>query len=303
MVFGDQKLWDEDTRNHVNLKVILLSSSSLALQHGLSESLAGRFEIIPIPHWSFKECQEAFGLTVNEYIYFGGYPGALPLRKNEERFRSYIKDSLVDTAIMKDVLMLSSIKKPALLRRVFEMACVYAGQILSYQKILGQVQDNGNVATLEHYLKLLQSAGLVCGIDKFANEPVRRRASSPKLLVYNMALFTIAHEVPLERIRDYPALWGRYVETAIGAHLLNSSRETGVEVFYWKEGQYEVDYVLKYKDQIIALEVKSNYKKASLTGLDRFRKHFDPQKILLVGAEGVPIEEFLSHSLKHWFVD
>ena len=296
-----KQLWDEDTKNQTNLKVLLLGSSSLMLQSGLSESLAGRFEILPIPHWSFKECETAFSLSVDEYVFFGGYPGALPLKDDWNRFRAYVRDSLIETVIAKDILMMATIKKPALLRRLFDLGCLYSSQILSYQKIVGQLQEAGNITTLEHYLQLLGQAGLLTSIDKFSTEKIRQRASSPKLMPLNTALLSVCFGKPFDEVRKDHELWGRFVETAVGAHLLNSGKTNDVEVFYWKEGNFEVDFILRQNDKLIPIEVKSSNKKANLSGLDKFSTKFACHQILVVGGQGISLETFLSKSSDYWF--
>ncbi|MBS0614675.1 MAG: ATP-binding protein, partial [Proteobacteria bacterium] len=163
-----KRLWDEDTRKKRPLKVILLGSAPLLIAQGLTESLAGRFETLRLPHWSYAEMREAFDFTLDQYLYFGGYPGAAPLAKDPVRWARYIADSLIETSIARDVLLLTRVDKPALLRRLFELACRYSGQILSYTKMLGQLQDVGNTTTLAHYLDLLAGAGMVCGLSKYA---------------------------------------------------------------------------------------------------------------------------------------
>lgn len=296
-----KQLWDEDTKNRIDLHVLLLGSSTLMMQTGLSESLAGRFEIIPIPHWSFKECQGVFGLSVDEFVFWGGYPGALPLRDDWQRFKAYVKDSLIETVVAKDILMMTPIKKPALLRRLFDVGCLYSSQILSYQKMVGQLQDAGNITTLEHYLYLLGQAGLITGIDKFSLAKVRQRASSPKLMPLNSALFSVLVDKPFDAVRADHELWGRFVETAVGAHLLNTCREDDVSVFYWREGNFEVDFVLRKHDSCVPIEVKSSAKKPVLNGLQKFAAQVPCSQIMAVGESGISLETFLSHPAGYWF--
>lgn len=176
-----KRLWDADTRHHVPLKVILLGSAPLLIQRGLTESLAGRFEVLHLPHWSYAEMRAAFGWTLDQYVFYGGYPGAAPLVKEPERWARYVKDALIETTISRDVLLLTRVDKPALLRRLFELGCAYSGQVLSYQKMLGQLQDAGNTTTLAHYLELLSGAGMIAGLQKFSLGVTRQRGSSPKL--------------------------------------------------------------------------------------------------------------------------
>lgn len=288
-----KKLWDEDTRDQLPLKVLLTGSSRLLLQTGLTESLAGRFETIYTEHWSFAEMQEAFGWNALEYAWFGGYPGSASLINDETRWKNYVQSSLVETSISKDILMLTRIDKPALLKRLFELGCHYSGQILSLTKIQGQLQDAGNTTTLTHYLQVLHSAGLLGGLEKYAADIVRKRASSPKFQVHNNALLAVQHNDPFTKIKQDPSGWGRIVESAVGAHLINGSLSCGFNVYYWRERDYETDFVLERNGKLIALEVKTNDAK-NAKGLTQFRKHYPQTRVVLVGSSGIPWEEFLS---------
>jgi len=304
-----KSLWDADTRNGIELSVILLGSSpSCALatlmatkgrpwlvQKGLTESLAGRFEIIPITHWSFEEMHKSFGWSLQQFAYFGGYPGAATLADDNDpsRWTNYINDSIIETTISRDILLMTQVNKPALLRRLFQFGCIYSGQILSYTKMLGQLQDTGNTTTLAHYLDLLSGAGLLEGLQKFANQPVRQRGSSPKLAVLNTALMTAQSNKTFNEAKADPSFWGRLIESTVGAYLLNSIRGTQIELFYWREGDKEVDFVLKRGDSITAIEVKSGTEYFRRSGIDLFVKEFKPSRILLVGDQGIPIADFL----------
>lgn len=295
-----KRLWDEDTAAELPLRVLLSGSSPLLVQKGLTESLAGRFEIIPVPHWSLSEMRTAFGWSVEQYVYFGGYPGAASLIEDEPRWRRYIVDALIETTISRDILLLTRVDKPALLRRLFHLACDYSGQVLSYQKMLGQLQDAGNTVTLAHYLDLLKGAGLVAGLPKYSAQKVRQRASSPKLQVLNTALMTALADttfagVPADRDR-----WGRLVESAVGAHLLNSATGTGIVVYYWLECNREVDFVLVSGKSAVAIEVKSGRRETALPGMAAFAKAFPVKRQLLVGAQGIPLDEFLSEPVTKW---
>ena len=252
-------LWDQDTASGIDLSVLILGSSPWLMQKGLSESLAGRFEIIPITHWSFKEMHEIFGWSLEHYLYFGGYPGAAPLsdEENPTRWINYINDSIIETTISRDILLMSQVNKPALLRRLFQLGCNYSGQILSYNKMLGELQDAGNSTTLAHYVDLLSGAGLLTGLQKFANQSVRRKGSSPKFAVYNTALLSAQSGKSFFEAMADRVFLGRLIESAVGAHLLNSIRGTQIELFYWREGDREVDFVLQLGDKLIAIEVKS----------------------------------------------
>lgn len=296
-----KKLWDEDTRHHCSLHVMILGSSALLIQQGLRESLAGRFEVTPVSHWGLSECQEAFGWSVDQYIYFGGYPGAAPLIQDENRWQHYIKDSLIETCISRDILLETKITKPFLLRRLFELTCLYSGQILSYQKMLGQLQDVGNAATLAHYLELLSQAGMVTGLQKFTMESFRQKASSPKLHVLNTALMSAQNSLSFQQALYDRNYWGRLVESAVGAHLLNQTRGTEINLLYWREGNREVDFILKKGQDIVALEVKSHKQPTALPGIQAFQEKFKPKRSLLVGGQGISVEAFLKTNVSTLF--
>ena len=289
-----KRLWDEDSAEGRQLHVVILGSSRLLMQQGLTESLAGRFEIIPVTHWSYPEMRDAFGWNTDRYIFFGGYPGVAELIEDQERWRSYIVDSLIETTVSRDVLLMKRVDKPALLRRLFELACAYSGQVLSYQKMIGQLQDVGNTTTLAHYLSLLQGAGLVMGLQKYAGQQARRKSSSPKLLVLNTALMSALSPVTFEEAKMQPGFWGRLVETSVGATIANNIQGTRMALYYWSGRNREVDFVLTKGDMIVAMEVKSGRKKVSLPGIEAFSKEFPVKKKLLIGSGGIPLEEFLS---------
>jgi uncharacterized protein len=284
-------LWDTDTRTKRNLKVILLGSSRLLLQKGLTESLAGRFERTYIGHWSFEEMEKAFGWDVNQFVWFGGYPGSAELIKDEDRWKRYVQDSLIETSISKDILLLTRVDKPALMKQLFETGCIYSGQIVSYNKMLGQLQDAGNTTTLAHYLELLDTAGLLAGLDKYSKNTIRKRSSSPKFQVHNTALISAQRSESFEEILQNPAEWGRMVESAIGAHLLNHSLTKGFNLHYWREGNDEVDFVIEQK-KVIGMEVKSGGSQ-SPAGIASFQKKFNPDKVLMIGNNSLPWQDFL----------
>ncbi len=293
-------LWDADTHDATPLKVVLLGSSPLLIQTGLTESLAGRFETIPVPHWSFAEMQEAFGWDLEKFLFFGAYPGAAPLADDPGRWRQYINDSLIETTLSRDILLLTRVDKPALLRRLFQLACAYSGQILAYQKMLGQLVDAGNTVTLAHYLQLLEGAGMVAGLHKFSGNQIRQRASSPKLQVLNTALMTAQSGRSPDAWRTDGDAWGRLIESAVGAHLVNTAIGTGISVTYWRERNLEVDFVLQRGDSLVAIEVKSGGRKQTLPGIAAFDKIHHPTSKLLVGGQGIPIGEFLQAPASQW---
>ncbi len=293
--------WDADTWNGLNLKVILLGSSRLLIKDGLTESLAGRYELIRMPHWSFAEMQEAFGFTLEEYIYFGGYPGSAGLIKNEARWKRYILQSIVDPAIEKDVLMTKRIHKPALLSQLFRIGSTYSAEIVAYNKLLGQLQDAGNTTTLANYLKVLGEAELLGGLQKFAHAPIRQVSSIPKFQVYNNALLSTyaGHGFMAEQLDS--ARWGRWVESAVGAHLMNWAEEHDYRVFYWREGNDEVDFVIQRGlEEVVAIEVKSG-KRTDNQGIHSFANSFHPKHSIVVGGAGISLEQFLLLSPENLF--
>lgn len=295
-----KRLWDEDTRARRPLQVVLLGSAPLLIAQGLTESLAGRFEVISLSHWSLAEMRAAFGWSLDDYVFYGGYPGAAPLIAEPERWARYVLDSLIETSISRDVLLLTRVDKPALLRRLFELACRYSGQVLSYTKMLGQLQDAGNTTTLAHYLELLAGAGMVCGLPKYAGDAARSRGSSPKLQVLNTALMTAASGLTLAQARADRELWGRLVESAAGAHLANAAMRGECALHYWRERNQEVDFVVRAGRQLTAIEVKSGRAPLAHPGTAAFVQAFKPQRTLLVGGDGIALEDFLMQPVKHW---
>lgn len=287
-----KRLWDEDTAAGRDLRVVVLGSAPLLVQRGLSESLAGRFEVIRLGHWSFAEMQAAFGWDLERFLFFGGYPGAASLVDDVDRWRNYMLDSLIETTLSRDILLLTRVDKPALLRQLFRLGADYSAQIVSYQKLVGQLQDAGNTTTLAHYLELLRSAGLLAGLQKYAGSKVRQRGSSPKLLVLDSGLMSAMAGLSPATARADRDFWGRLVETAVGAHLVNTAtREIGVS--WWREGAREVDFVLSDRSTVLAIEVTSGRRKPSLPGLAAFGRVVESRK-LLIGAQGLDLETALS---------
>lgn len=288
--------WDADTLNDINIKVVLLGSSRLLMRKGLTESLAGRYELIRMGHWSYKEMKDAFGVSMPEWIYYGGYPGAVGLSKDFKRWCKYIKDSLVAPAIEKDILMTSTIYKPALLRQLFELGCSYSGEMVSLTKMLGQLQDAGNVTTLCSYLNILREANLLCGLQKYANDESRKRQSVPKFSVYNNALLTAFRGKGFEHDYVDPMLWGRWVESAVGTYLLDFAEDNDCQLYYWRERDNEVDYILVSQGETLALEVKSG-KRGMNSGLPLFDGKYHPKRAVVIGTDGIPFEEFFTADL------
>jgi len=295
-----KRLWDEDTASGLPLRVVLLGSAPLMIQRGLSESLAGRFELIRVGHWTLAEMGAAFGFDLEAFLYFGGYPGAAPLAADPERWARYIKDALIETTISRDVLLLTRVDKPALLRQLLELSCRYSGQVLSYTKMLGQLHDAGNTTTLAHYLELLASAGMVTGLQKYSGSTVRRRGSSPKLLVLNTALMTATSGLGPASALAPSDFRGRLVESAVGAYLAGAAAEGDFGLYYWREGQHEVDYVVEVAGRPVAIAVKAGNRREKLPGLAAFEKAFGSNRSLLVGGDGIPVEEFLATPVERW---
>lgn len=262
--------------------------------------MAGRFEVIHLPHWSAAEMRDAFGWSVEQSIFFGGYPGAAPLIDDYGRWVRYVRDALIETTISRDVLLLNRVDKPALLRRVFELGCRYSGQVLSYTKMLGQLQDAGNTTTLAHYLELLSAAGMVTGLPRFAGQAVRQRGSSPKLQVLDNALRSAQSDPTFEEARADHEHWGRLTESAVGAHLANAAAARVLDLLYWRDRNHEVDFVARSGRYVTAIEVKSGRAPSALPGMASFVAAFRPQRTLLVGGDGIAVEDFLTMPVEHW---
>lgn len=292
-------LWDHDRAEQLPLHVVLLGSSPLLMQQGMSESLTGRFESIPLRHWSFREMVDAFDFDLEDFLYFGGYPGGAALVRDEKRWKNYVITGLIEPSITKDILMMTRVDKPALLRQVFDLGCRYSGQELSYTKMMGQLQDAGNTTTLAHYLDLLGTAGLICGLSKYAGQHHRRRGSSPKLNVLNMALMAAASGYSQTEAQADRTFRGRMVESVVGAHLHNTASED-CQLHYWRDGTNEVDYVLEHGERLTVIEVKSASAPPVIRGFEAFERHFGPCRRLLIGEGGIPLAEFLSYPAEHW---
>lgn len=295
-----KKEWDSDTFNECNLKVLILGSSRVLLEKGLSESLAGRFEEIRMCHWSYSEMKEAFGITFDEYLFYGSYPGAVSLIGDYDRFLLYIQSAIIDATINKDILMDAPVGKPALLRQTFELGASYSGELLSLNKMLGMLQDAGNTATLLHYLNLLNDSGLLCGLQKFSIDMARRKASIPKLQVYNNALKLAYLNTTFDKALMDRRLWGRIFESGIGSYIINQAFKHRFEVFYWRDRNFEVDFILRKNNSVVAIEVKSNTEQDTI-GLGKFREKFAPQTAFIVGEGGIKPEDFMTMDLTALF--
>lgn len=290
-------LWDTQQRKKStpHIRPLLLGSSALLVQKGLSESLAGRFLLHRFPHWSFPECRDAFGWDLFRWLYFGGYPGAAPLIDDISLWKGYITDSLIDTVITRDVLQMQTVQKPALLRNLFGLATNYPAQILSYNKMLGQLAEAGNTTTLSHYLDLLGTAFLISGLEQFSLKAVKSRASSPKLILWNNALINAPSLQDFKTTRQDASFWGRLVENAVGATLLNTLQDLSWKIGYWREGHDEVDFVVQHGKRLWAIEVKSG-RYGKLSGMGAFLKRFPKASCVTIGGPEVTLEAFFSDS-------
>ena len=295
-----KSLWDRQKRGGPCIRVLLLGSSALLVQKGLTESLAGRFFLHRCTHWNFEECRAAFGWTLDRWLFFGGYPGAAPFAEDETSWKRYVGDSLIETVLARDVLQLQTVAKPALLRHLFFLAATFPAQVLSYNKMLGQLQEAGNTTTLAHYLRLLETAFLLSGLELFSRGTARKRGSSPKLVLWNNALVNAcALRTFGEAVRD-GAWWGRLVENAVGAHLLNHLGDPAWSVTYWRRGGFEVDFVVRRGNDIWAIEVKGGSPGKGIGAISQFRRDYPTARPLLIGAEGVPLEEYFSSDPTKW---
>lgn len=295
-----KKEWDYDTFHDINIKLILLGSSRLLLKDGLTESLMGRFELIRVPHWSYTEMHEAFNFSIEQYIYFGGYPGAAPYVNNEKRWRQYMRDSIIEPAINRDVLMTKRVLKPALMRQLFEIGCAYSGEIIAFNKIIGQLNEAGNTSTLANYLKTLDEASLLGGLQRYAVDFARRYQSIPKYQVYNTALLSYFQGRGFKTEQLDPSRWGRWVESAIGAHLINHAQEQDYDLYYWRDHNDEVDFIIRQTgNRLMALEVKSGHRQDN-SGLHVFADKFHPEHSLVVGGDAFPTELFFSNPIERF---
>ena len=273
-----KSLWDMQPGR---LRVVLLGSGSMQIQSGLTESLAGRFELTRIYHWTFTELKEAFGYDLDRYLLYGGYPGAVAFEDDYDRWYAYLKDAIVEAVIGKDILQNRRVANPALFRQAFEILCRYPAQEISYTKLLGQLQDKGNTDLVKYYLELYAGAFLIYSLEKYSNKGWLTRSSSPKILTACPALYTMSAG---PRALAEPEQRGRVFELAVGAELL----QLPGELFYWREKNAEVDFVYRYQNKLYAIEVKSGRKK-STKGLEAFAQHFPEACQVIVTPENFPM--------------
>ena len=294
-------LWDRDRRTGCPLRVVILGSAPLAMLRGMNESLAGRFDPFPVMHWSLDETQGAFGVDLDEYLFFGGYPGAAAHLRDADRWRGHIARAIVAPVIDRDLLSLTRVEKPSLMRALMGLAAHYSGQIMSYRKLRGELEDAGNTTTVAHYLDLLADAGLVTGLRKHTIKPYAARKSSPKLNVLNTAIMTAPSGYTFEEARANRPYWGRLCESAVGAHLHNTLPPDGpTRLRYWREESQEVDFVLSSGRRTVAIEVRSGRRRRRVAGLEAFQKRFPGATTLVVGTGGRPFDEFLSEPAEFW---
>lgn len=294
--------WDRDTRENRNLKVILLGSSKLLIQKGLDESLAGRFETIKMGYWEWEEMKTAFGFTLDEYIYFGGFPGLAPYIHDEERWRKMMEDSIVSPILTKDIFEVEEIRNPSLFRQVFELASIYSGREMSLTKMQGVV-NNGTVPTVGSYLDIMDKTMLAKPLHKFEPSQVGQKNSVPKLQVYNNAFKNGLGTGSFVDARMDFTLWGRVVESAVGAHLANRAVIDGFDLLYWRTPEKkEVDFVLRKGEKLIAIEVKSGAAKDT-RGYEAFKNKYAENicQAMIVGPEGLPLDLFFQLDIPELF--
>ena len=270
-----KKLWDQQARSSQRIKVVLLGSSSLDIQKGLSESLTGRFLLHRVYQWNFNESQKGYKLSFEELLKYGGYPGSYQFKEEIVQWLNYMKNSIVETVVGKDILSLARVKSPALFHQSFYIAMSYGGQEISYTKLLGQLQDKGNVEIIKHYLELFEGAFLLRQLFKYSNKAVLSRSSSPKILPMAPALYSMNKDVDLSQEE-----MGRAFEIVVGCELV---RLPG-QLYYWRQGKYEVDFVYKFGKKLTAIEVKYG-KNISAKGLEKFKEEFPSTKLLLLTPE------------------
>ena len=276
-----KQIGDKNARSAKPIQFILLGSSSLQIQKGLTESLAGRYQIVPVHHWNFLESKKLVPkMTLEQFLEVGGYPGSYRFLKNHDTFTNYIKQSIVEPVLHIDLLSFSRIQKPALFKQVFEILCHYPAQEISYTKLLGQIQDKGNTDLIKTYISFYERAFLFKSLQKFSARPVKIKSSSPKVLPLSPCFSLFGHS---------NNLLPRVFEATVGAQLL---RLPG-ELYYWREKNKEVDFVFRYKKTTYAIEVKWGNKKNS-SGMDVFLKKFKTAVPVFINRNNY--ESFLSHT-------
>jgi predicted AAA+ superfamily ATPase len=275
-----KSLWDRAKRDKQRISCILLGSSSLEIQKGLTESLTGRFQLVRVPHWNFAESRLGYKLSFDDFLHYGGYPGSYHLIGTDDWY-DYVKNSIVATVVEKDILQFNRVKNPALFRQAFELLISYPAQEISYTKLLGQLQDRGNVDLIKHYISLYEGAYLIKSLDKFSSKTIKVKSSSPKIITLAPAITSLSF-----RAKFTAEERGRAFEALVGAQLVR----TGEPLYYWREGAHEVDFVLKSGRTIWAIEVKSGRVKSS-KGLVEFKDQFPQSKVAIVTPENYELFE------------
>ena len=299
-----ERLWDQDRGLRRRPQVVILGSAPLSVQSGLTESLAGKFESLSVPLWSFREMSEAFGFDLQRYLYFGSYPGAagLAVDGGEDQWRAVVLDGCLRTIVEREIVALSRVDEPALMKHLFEMGAHYSGQIVSFTRLLGYFRDTGNTTTVSRYLDLLEAVGLMAGLSGYATAPPARRRSSPKLLALNPALLTALSSYNFRDALADRTFWGRVVESAVGAHLFRTKHPSD-GLYYWRGGNAEVDFVLERGPHLLAVEVRSGASRGARDGLAAFTAKHPHARPLPVGEGGVPVAEFLSEPAERWLTE
>lgn len=279
--------WDRVRRRRIPLHVVVTGSSAIQVATGSRESLAGRFERLHLSHWSAASLAAAFHLAPPQaalnLVRFGSYPGAVALQRDQARWRDYVRDAILEPAVGRDMLALGSVRRPALLRQVFAIAADSPAQIVSLQKLQGQLQDSGALETVAHYLKLLSDAYLVAPLEKFSPRVQRSRASPPKLVLLNNALLSAASARGAPDPARDPGRFGQWVENACLAFAVNQSQQ----VSYWREEPLEVDAVLDGSWGKWAVEIKTGkYDAQALKGLLEFCRRNPEFAPLVISAPG-----------------
>jgi uncharacterized protein len=281
-----KKLWDKQKRSpSTKIQLILLGSSSLHIHEGLKESLTGRFQLIRAHHWDYTRSKKLASFDVQKFVRYGGYPGSYALLDRPAKWKSYLHDSIIETVIGKDILQIARVAKPALFRQAFKIIMSYPAQDISYTKLLGQLQDKGNTDLIKHYIELFEAAFLLESIYKFSGKAVLSRSSSPKLIPLCGALID-------REVFETHSGYGRAVEAAVGACLI----QNGFKVEYWRDGQNEVDYIVKNEGILFAIEVKSG-RLRSTKGMDAFRKLYPSARSVYVSE--ATLESFLTNPRKY----
>ena len=297
-----KKEWDKDTREKRNLKVILLGSSRLLIQKGLEESLEGRYEALKMGYWEWEEMRDAFGFTMEQFIYFGGFPGLAPYINDEDRWRKMMEDSIISPILNHDILDIEEIRNPPLLRQVFELGSIYSAQEISLTKMQGVV-NSGTVPTISSYLRILDETMLIKPLQKYDNSAIKTKNSIPKLQAYNNAFRNSYCQHTFEEALMNKTEWGRQVESAVGAYLAGRAILDGFELLFWRdEKKNECDYVLKKGERLIAIEVKSGHAD-NIDGYHAFMKKFEKNIVnsFIVGPEGLPLEDFFRLNIPSLF--